>query len=212
MQNLVIVRIVFHLTFSESAEPLQRLREACGENLPLLQGVIEVDEIYVGGLEKNKHMSKRMYGDQGVPNKTAIVGMRERGGRTKAVIVDGVGSISLENTVRQNVELGSTIHTDEYVGYQRLGKTYKHETVNHSQQKYSQNGVTTNSIESVFAVMRRGLHGVYHHASKKHMKRYVNEFTWRLNEGNVKRHSLERLESFVQAVAGRRVTYKGLTQ
>jgi hypothetical protein len=60
--------------------------------------------------------------------------------------------------------------------------------------------------------MRRGLHGVYHHASKKHIGRYVDEFTWRLNEGNVKRHSLERLDSFVDAVAGRRLTYARLTE
>jgi hypothetical protein len=76
--------------------------------------------------------------------------------------------------------------------------------------RYSHNGVTTNGIESVFAVMRRGLHGVYHHASKKHMGRYVNEFTWRLNEGNVQRHTMERLDSFVTAIAGRRITHKEL--
>lgn len=58
--------------------------------------------------------------------------------------------------------------------------------------------------------MKRGLHGVYHSASKKHLGRYVNEFTFRLNDGNVKRHSLERLASFVTATVGRRITYKEL--
>src|SRR5438876_8807863 len=67
---------------------LQRLREACGDELPLLRGIVEVDEIYIGGLEQNKHMSKRMYGDRGIPERTAVVGMRERGGRTKAVMVE----------------------------------------------------------------------------------------------------------------------------
>jgi hypothetical protein len=76
--------------------------------------------------------------------------------------------------------------------------------------EYSVNGVTTNSVESVWAVLKRGLHGVYHHASQKHLGRYINEFTWRLNEGNVKRHSLQRLDSFVDAVAGRRLTYEKL--
>lgn len=65
----------------------------------------------------------------------------------------------------------------------------------------------TNSIESVWAVLKRGLHGVYHHASAKHLSRYVDEFTFRLNEGNVARHSLERLASFVDRVAGKRITY-----
>ena len=70
--------------------------------------------------------------------------------------------------------------------------------------------MTTSSIESVWAVLKRGLHGVYHHASEKHLHRYVDEFTFRLNEGNVKRHTLARLESFVDGTAGRRLTYKDL--
>jgi transposase-like protein len=191
---------------------LQRLREACSDDLPLLRGIVEVDEIYIGGLEQNKHMSQRMYGDRGIPEKTAVVGMRERGGRTKAVMVESTGALSLEKTVRENVELGSTVHTDENPSYSRIGKTYKHETVNHSLQRYSRNGVTTNSVKSVFAVMRRGLHGVYHHASKKHIGRYVSEFTWRLNDGKVQRHTLQRLDSFVDAVTGKRITYKRLTK
>ena len=73
-------------------------------------------------------------------------------------------------------------------------------------------GVTTNGIESVFAVLKRGLYGVYHHASPKHLDRYVNEFSFRLNEGNVKHHTLTRLDSFVDGVAGKRLTYKGLIQ
>ena len=72
--------------------------------------------------------------------------------------------------------------------------------------------VTTNSIESVWAVMKRGLHGVYHHASEKHLHRYVDEFTFRLNEGNVKRHTLDRLDSFITKTAGKRLTYKALIQ
>jgi len=70
--------------------------------------------------------------------------------------------------------------------------------------------VTTNGIESVWAVMKRGLHGVYHHASEKHLHRYVDEFAFRLNEGNVERHTLARLDSFVDGVAGKRLTYKAL--
>ncbi len=107
-------------------------------------------------------------------------------------------------------KLSSTLHTDEYPAYKRLAPDYKHETVNHSIDEYSRNGVTTNGVESVFAVMRRGLHGVYHKASKKHLARYVNEFAWRLNEGNVQRHTLSRLDSFIGAVTGHQITYKEL--
>lgn len=111
-----------------------------------------------------------------------------------------------------NVEVGSTIFTDEHASYNGLdGESFRHETVNHGAGEYSRNGVNTNSIESVWAVMKRGVYGVYHHISVKHLGRYVNEFTFRLNPGNVARHTLERLDSFVEAVAGKRVTYKELT-
>ena len=70
--------------------------------------------------------------------------------------------------------------------------------------------VTTNGVESVFAVLKRGLIGVYHHASAKHLGRYVDEFAFRLNDGNVKRDTVDRLDSFVEGVAGKRLTYKGL--
>jgi len=190
---------------------LQRLREACGKDSAILRGIVEVDEVYLGGKESNKHMKIRIVGDRGLPAKVAVVGMRERGGRTKAMTTDSTGASALEQLVFQNVEKGSTIHTDEWNGYNRLRTSYLHRTVHHGRGEYSRNGVTTNSIESVFAVLRRGLHGVYHKASRKHIHPYVNEFAWRLNEGNVKRHSLDRLDSFVAAVTGRKITYETLT-
>jgi transposase-like protein len=70
---------------------------------------------------------------------------------------------------------------------------------------------SVSSLESVGAVMRRGMYGVYHHASEKHRGRYINEFTFRLNEGNVKTHTLRRLDSFVDATVGKGITYKELT-
>jgi transposase-like protein len=190
---------------------LQRLREACADDATMLKGTVEVDEVYLGGKESSKHMKQRMYGDRGLPSKMAVIGLRERGGRTKAVSVETVSGATLINTVEQNVEAGSEVHTDEYFGYRKLKKNFTHKAVNHSKDVYSKDGVTTNSVESVFAVMRRGLHGVYHHASKKHIGRYLNEFTWRLNEGNVERHTLDRLDSFVDAVAGKRLTHARLT-
>jgi transposase-like protein len=190
---------------------LHRLREACGGDMTMLQGLVEIDETFVGGIEANKHEHKKLKAGRGTVGKTAVLGMRERGGRTKAVKIASTDAQTIQDIIVQNVEVGSTLHTDEAGAYRDIGGLFfNHATVNHSEGEYVRDGVTTNSIESVFAVLKRGLIGVYHHASAKHLGRYVDEFAFRLNDGNVARHTLERLGSFIDGVAGKRLTYKTL--
>ena len=142
----------------------------------------------------------------------AHVSALENGGRTIAMPVGDVNTANLHRAIHTHIEPGSTLHTDEHSAYRGLnGLFFKSESVNHSAGEYVRAGVTTNGIESVWAVMKRGLHGVYHHASPKHLGRYVNEFAFRLNEGNVRTPTMARLDALIVATARKHITYKELT-
>jgi transposase-like protein len=191
---------------------LQRLREACKANGGSLRDIVEVDETFIGGLERNKHKNKRLNEGRGSVGKTAVIGMRERGGNTVALPIARNDGDTILGEIKKGVAKGSRVMTDDHRSYSGLTDLeFKHEAVNHKDGEYVRGETNTNSIESVWAVLKRGVHGTFHHVSKKHLDRYVDEFTFRLNAGKVQRHTTERLSSFVAAIAGKRITYDQLT-
>lgn len=189
---------------------LQRIREACNDNADKLTGIVEVDEVYIGGKEANKHASKKLNAGRGAVGKAPVLGLRDRvTGQVKAFPIDGTKGKCLKGHIADNVEEGSVVCTDEFGGYVGL-KGYAHLTIKHSAGEYVNGMAGTNGIESVWAVLKRGYVGTYHNFTVKHLGRYVNEFTFRLNDGNVKIHVLDRVTSLILGMKGKRLTYKGL--
>ena len=190
---------------------LQRIREACKQGNFKLSGDVEIDETYIGGKEKNKHKGKQLKAGQGAVGKTAILGMRERKGRVKAMPIKNADQRTLQTAIHDNISIGSQLYTDDHRGHHGLnGVLYQHKSVKHSAKEYVNGMVHTNGIESMWAVLKRGHNGTFHNISTKHLGRYVDEFAFRLNEGNVEVDTADRMTALAQRIAGKRLTYKDL--
>lgn len=154
-----------------------RIRKAMQENVsnPQLNGIVEVDETYVGG----KYDKRRMRGPW---RKQPVIGLLQRDGKFEARKIPTTGSKVLCGIVRERVNKHAEIMTDELAAYKDLDKTgYKHRTVNHSQEEWVRGEIHTNGIENAWSLFKRSIVGSYHKISTKHMDAYLDEFEWRFN-------------------------------
>ena len=192
---------------------LHRVREACKGGDFKLSNVVEVDEMYVGGRERNKHEAKKRKAGRGTAGKTPVIGARERGGKVAAQPLEATDGRSMIEFVEAHTEPGATVYTDDAAAYSALPNIlnqYQHESVKHSAGEYVRGAVHTNGIESVWSVFKRSVTGTWHHVSSKHLGRYVNEAAFRLNEGNCEVDTIDRMASLVKGIGGKQLPYKDL--
>jgi transposase-like protein len=175
-----------------------------------VSGQVEVDETYVGGKARNmhRHIRRQKISGTGVKDKTAVLGMIERGGKVRAEVIPDAKKRTLQRRVRETVEPGSSVFTDAAYAYTGLDFDYDHRVVDHAVQ-YVDGDVHTNYMENFWALLKRGLHGTYISVQPFHLFRYLDErvFTFNMRELT----DLGRFTLVLQAVAGRRLTYAELT-
>lgn len=171
----------------------------------MMGGVIHADEAYVGGKPRNKGNSKRGLGT----NKQPITTLVERDGdRAYTRVVCRVTKDTLHSNILSVVRKDSTIMTDENFKYRGIGKHFTggHHSVSHKKGEYSRDGVSSNTAESVFAIIKRSVYGIHHHYSKEHMQHYLNErdFMWT----NRKSTDVQRAHLAIKGAEGKRLMYK----
>jgi len=186
-----------------------------GLDLPPLGGegkVVEADETYHGKIPEERLVTKTgrvRKGRTGPGGKRAIIGLIERGGNVRTFHVPSAHLDSVASIVRENVSRETRLHTDESKLYYRVGKEFAaHETVNHAAKEYVRDDVTTNTIESYFAIFKRGMRGVYQHCAEKHLHRYLAEFDFRYNyRTSLGYNDEDRTIAAIRAGEGKRLTY-----
>jgi len=159
-----------------------RIRSAMqSEEFIKLTGVVEVDETYIGGKNKNRHRNKRTPGTGG-SGKTAVIGAIARKGKVIARVIQSTDKATLQGFVRQTVAPDvDLLATDDNRSYEDLWGSYPHESVNHSLGEYVRGAVHTGSIDSFWALLKRGIIGSFHKVSVDYLPLYINEFAFRFN-------------------------------
>lgn len=191
-----------------------RIREGMREHHPDPLGgqgkYVEADETLIGGKERNKRRSKRNPKNIGAVGKEITFSLVERGGKVRSYHVPNVSSKTLRPIIVAQVDRKSFLMTDDAGQYRVIGPEFAgYETVNHGIEEYVRGDAHTNTIEGYFSILKRGITGVYHHVSQKHLRRYLGEFDFRYNErAKLGVSDSERTDKALKGIEGKRLTYR----
>ena len=202
------------LSYKSAHFLLHRVRFAMAHpNAQKLDGAVEADLTYVGGKPRPRNYQPRK--NLGGPRKryhskkTPVLAVVQRyGGEVRATPMTRVNSQTIAAAIRERVKQGHRLITDEDPKFHRIGWEYcrSHDTVHHSSGEYARGEIHTNTIESFFALIKRGVYGTYHSVSKKHLHRYVAEFAFRYNHRHMDDGA--RTQAAIRGAQGKRLLYR----
>jgi transposase-like protein len=174
-------------------------------------GEVEVDETFIGGKARNMHIDKRArrITGTGPTDKTAVMGILERGGKVRTTVVSDRKKKTLQSEVKKHVEAGSALYSDALMSYDGLSADYAHQVIDHAV-AYAEGNVHTNGLENFWSLLKRGINGTYVSVEPFHLFRYLDEQSFRYNNRK-EMNDFDRFKLALSQITGKRLTYEHLT-
>ena len=176
-----------------------------------LSGHVEVDETFIGGKARNMHVAqrRRRITGTGTKDKTAVMGILERGGKVRTVVVPNRKKHALQTEVRKHVEAGAALYTDALLSYDGLAGDYAHQVVDHAVE-YVSGPCHTNGLENFWSLLKRGISGTYVSVEPFHLFRYLDEQAYRFNNRK-DMNDFDRFKLAASQIVGKRLTWNEVT-